>query len=416
LKFPDGVRCGVEFELEYGNRREFAELVDAGWQYKRDGSLNESGCEFITPPSYGPGTLGRIYNCYSILRSSGWRTSERTGLHVHFSFSDYSWNTRRLVRLARLWNAWVQMLYLMQTHNRIACGYCNPNVVQLPAFIKHRNRVKDGVGTRTHDNVAARELFGYDRYLGLNVTCALQAHGTIEFRLAEGMDSPDDAVRWIALLAWLVKAIDNEPDMRWVRKAYESDCAWSECDMSNRTGYAIRALNMPDQTTTESLAAFTRQRISAGMSARSITSGRLYNTIFMPPNRILQSYIKDPSRTVAMMIWARSMNPQIYNDILSPSDPTNSQLELFLTGYVRGLQRTAQYESAPTGNVIDPDMCEILLKNRQYLIPFMKPEWDTTNVYQHTWDRYYRAIRTSDRFGIPIHNPVGFRMEVPCVV
>lgn len=90
---------GIELELEnvtgyevpHNESQYFLISSAPGWAVKRDNSLRNNGIEFISLPSEAHNIETKVLDLFAQPNSKKWKTSSRTGLHVHVNVRDFTW-------------------------------------------------------------------------------------------------------------------------------------------------------------------------------------------------------------------------------------------------------------------------------------------------------------------------------------
>jgi hypothetical protein len=182
---------------------------DKGWEAKADGSLrgpvdkrgNHKNAEITSPPlPFGPESLLDVREMARKLRNAGARNmSERCGVHVHVDVADLTY--RQLASLGEWWWVAQGVIHAAIPPERTRASFCAPWPDNYLAHIRscaNRSRRED-MGA----NPAAR------RYENLNYL-AMQAHGTVEFRLFNGTVHAGKLAAYITLAVHTVARATRE--------------------------------------------------------------------------------------------------------------------------------------------------------------------------------------------------------------
>ena len=198
---PSEEVIGIEVEAE--NVQHVSGLNDV-WQVTEDGSLRNSGREFITHPvaaKFAPNALENLLNNRSFC------FSPRTSVHVHLNCMDIANN--QVIDILLLYCLYEKALFRFVGKGRQKNIYCVPI---------------------TECNLLANiERFGvkapWEKYTALNLL-PLREHGTIEFRHMHGTTDVRKLSIWIDLITRLkeyVKAHSSDEIRRAINAFTEAD-------------------------------------------------------------------------------------------------------------------------------------------------------------------------------------------------
>ena len=172
---------GIEVEVENQAHRRSTNAV---WTRTEDGSLRNSGVEYISQPipaKYAPAALKHLFvgdfdqdYCFS----------PRTSVHVHLNMQDVS--TEKVIDLLMIYSLFERCLYRFVGKNRWKNIYCTP-ITETVMF----------------NQLASRGLrLPWEKYTGLNII-PLGEHGTVEFRHMHGTFDSKKLCVWIDLICRL---------------------------------------------------------------------------------------------------------------------------------------------------------------------------------------------------------------------
>lgn len=148
------------------------------------------------------------------------------GLHVHVAPKG-GWTLEHAARLARAWYNWAEE-YFMNEFEPLECRmeYCQSwregdfrTIRQANRAIEYYNNKYEGyspaITDESTDEYRARAIkylgVTYTRYVTLNFT-AHEYHGTVEFRLFNGTNDPDEVLKALDWVAKLVMACEAGSD------------------------------------------------------------------------------------------------------------------------------------------------------------------------------------------------------------
>jgi len=183
---------GVEVEIEQVGR-----MACHGWEWKLDGSLRNSGMEFVT--EYGCRVWNfpqRIANLHKTLNKHfpHREYTERTSVHVHLDVRRF--DELQLANLLILYTLLEDPLFALCPPHRRENIFCVP--------------IRESMGLPIFD--IWKYVDGYQKYTALNLLC-LPAFGTVEFRHQHGTDQPNALIPWVLLLSLIkmvAQTIDHE--------------------------------------------------------------------------------------------------------------------------------------------------------------------------------------------------------------
>lgn len=181
---PNDVYVGIEIEVE--NIAAAFNDPYGVWSYRADGSLRNSGVEWVSVPLKGPEIVAGLVDFFERIPHN-YHFSPRTSIHFHFDVRDKTLDQLKSIVLTYL--AVEPLLYKFVGGDRDKNVFCVPLwetylVNDLSSFIEKR---------------LIRESMQETRYAGLNLD-AIRKFGTIEFRQLGGTDDLNKILTWINLL------------------------------------------------------------------------------------------------------------------------------------------------------------------------------------------------------------------------
>jgi len=211
---PDA-RIGVEFEFEHTgivarNRQLPVTAWSHYWQWHEEGSIRDGGSEFaFVEPLFGRDAILAIEGLCRYADENGWRSTLRTGLHVHLDVRDLE--VPQLVGFCVLYALYEPVIYNWIGDNRENSHFCVPwykaegSIMEAGAILRSANKPSEG---------ANQELLGsserYQRYAALNLN-ALMKFGSIEARHMKTTTDVTRILRWINLLMAIKRATARLP-------------------------------------------------------------------------------------------------------------------------------------------------------------------------------------------------------------
>lgn len=191
---------GIEVEVE--NVHVFKQ-TSPYWRMIEDGSLRNSGREFITPPIRAWRVERALTQLFNIELNQDIDFSERTSIHIHMNIRTLT--VPQLESLIITYILFEKVLFNFIGNNRYNNIFCVPIVEtdigeNLLSMITNKNP----------------EVF-WQKYTALNLL-PIMSKGTIEFRHMSGTKDIERLITWINLLLSLKKfALQKTPEYIWKR-------------------------------------------------------------------------------------------------------------------------------------------------------------------------------------------------------
>lgn len=180
----DDFEIGIEIEVE--NVQAHACTAYTVWSVHNDGSLRNSGYEYVTAPINGkriPFALNQFFRCMS----PDIQFSPRTSIHIHLNVLDLT-----PVQIAGLLTTYMvvePLLYRFVGGNRDKNNFCVP---------LNEAAWNDLIKRFTSETFSVPEMPNH-RYLGVNID-AVRKFGTLEFRHLGGTSDVNKIMKWIGLI------------------------------------------------------------------------------------------------------------------------------------------------------------------------------------------------------------------------
>ena len=176
---------GIEIEVENVSRHGCQ--VYGVWQVHNDGSLRDSGFEYVTVPISGWRIHFALNQFFSTM-AEDIRFSPRTSIHVHLNALDMK--PKQIGGLLCTYLPFEQLLYRFAGASRQYNNFCVP-LMDVQGF---KNLLEMFTGPRFElPNLPNH------RYMGLNLD-AVRKYGTLEFRHMGGTNDKLKICRWINLI------------------------------------------------------------------------------------------------------------------------------------------------------------------------------------------------------------------------
>lgn len=205
-------RIGVEFEFEGVRNKELPNVPESQfWEYHKEDSLKDNGAEFVfTQPLFGKDAYSAIVWMLKHAKDNEWKTSMRTGLHVHIDARDMEHS--QLIGMIILYTLVEPVLFNWVGDNREENVHCVPYFKADDALMEAAGIIKS---TNTDASRGTQSVLGraekFGRYAALNLK-ALADHGSIEFRHLKTTLDLNRLVTWINLIMSLKAAALKVPE------------------------------------------------------------------------------------------------------------------------------------------------------------------------------------------------------------
>lgn len=224
-------RFGVEIEVEHC--REWPQ--GWWWQITEDGSLRNNGMEFLSPPA----TLAQIHDGIDRFYAEGfdvygWKSSKRTGIHLHMDTS-----TLTMDELGAFLTAYAALEPVLFN---VLCGpdreeniYCVPwyRAKEQALYVQGLMRDYKAGGREVLLNACAQAC----KYNALYIE-PLRRYGTVEFRGAPTFDSAAELHRLVTTFDTLLDRTQKDGTAAAVMARFEN--------INDATRYYIPDVEVPD--------------------------------------------------------------------------------------------------------------------------------------------------------------------------
>lgn len=191
---------GIEVETE--NVKRFNQYSPY-WRMIEDGSLRNSGREFITPPIRAWRVEHALVQLFNHELNSDIEFSERTSIHIHMNVRTLT--VPQLETLIMTYLVFEKVLFNYVGNDRYSNIFCVP-IVETDIGENLLTLV-----TNKHPDIR------WQKYTALNLLPIMQK-GTIEFRHMNGTGDVERLVTWINIILCLKKfALQKSPEYIWKR-------------------------------------------------------------------------------------------------------------------------------------------------------------------------------------------------------
>jgi hypothetical protein len=208
------VRCvsrrkyGIEIEAMLDEGEDHMSSCQLGvWNQVTDGSLGDSGREYVSPILQGDEGFEEIDKFAAVLKEWGYFVNRKCGLHVHIDGRDFNCaDVKTLLKITRYFEP---VLYAMLPSSRHEGTYSVP----LERFPKSRLRIgaKDENALKKlwygskGETVDLKSKYHHSRYYGLNIHSWFYRR-SFEFRYHSGTLSPYKITNFIVICQAFVEA------------------------------------------------------------------------------------------------------------------------------------------------------------------------------------------------------------------
>ena len=174
---------GIECEIE--GIRSHSKIKTNEWTVKEDGSLRNSGLEYVTPPVTYEKALESFQNLHTslVLREDTDCFSERTSIHVHLNCGGLE--ESQVKNLLFLYAIFEPLFFRLVKEERINNIHCVP--LEWTHLSTYYGRNLDTIKGR------------WSKYTAFNIS-PLSQFGTVEFRHMHGTNNYDTFKTWLTTI------------------------------------------------------------------------------------------------------------------------------------------------------------------------------------------------------------------------
>lgn len=229
---PSGANVGplIGIELEYENfRPEYLSTQEIqNWTVAGDGSLRNSGVEFVSQPMWRR-TEDRLRYIEEIVNLTQCETSERCGLHIHLNMRPYTMgNLFSFITLYALIEPTIYQTYAVGREdnifgvplyrNQAQQSACSADILTIRLFAGDL-RLRDDFIPRPPDT----QMTSTNKYSALNFGGCLMNQGTVEMRQPYCSNDFEAILSWVDFVKRLYQTGVGYDDPLQVLDEYESD-------------------------------------------------------------------------------------------------------------------------------------------------------------------------------------------------
>lgn len=215
VNLPDNMTIGIEIESEgkhYQLIHRLNSIMDKGWRYIGDTSLDEDGIEVSSPILTGNAekTEKSIRKTCRVLKGLGQKANSDCAGHIHIG-ADYLTTVQSWINFNEIWTNCEEILYTISNKEgeiprEVTAEYAEP--------ISGRIEEELYTGTIQLDSLDdvkefAKTVQKNNRYFGVNFENVGKSKNTIEFRLSNGTLDADTWIENINLFGGLVRTAEE---------------------------------------------------------------------------------------------------------------------------------------------------------------------------------------------------------------
>ena len=215
----------VGLELEFASYDDVDELADAfpdEWRIEPDGSLDDGGLEFSSPPMLGH--LDAVRDYMASACAAGVAVNGKCGYHVHVGLPYTPENRNRMVTLVRMFAAMIpDVLSAIQHRRRDNTYCCFQSVITMVENLNNGFSIEEATyGSMDAFQRLRQERRPSCRYRAINCHSWFY-RGTIEFRFPAGTTNADVVLGWAQWCREIVHLSATEPlsyDLNTIRALF----------------------------------------------------------------------------------------------------------------------------------------------------------------------------------------------------
>ena len=181
----DDMEIGIEIEIE-GVGANSINLYEV-WEPKEDGSLRNSGVEYVSCPIKGKRISFALNQFFGSI-NKGFHFSPRTSIHIHLNVLDLY--PRQVGAIIMVHNVFEKLLYRFIGGDRDKNNFCVPICESNTGDHFLKTFLSEDYRPQSYEHI---------RYSGLNMD-AIRKFGSLEFRHLGGTSDTFKIVKWINLI------------------------------------------------------------------------------------------------------------------------------------------------------------------------------------------------------------------------
>lgn len=208
-------RLGLEFEWENTGMVARNRSLPPGlpwsqyWEWHEERSLREGGSEFVfAEPLFGRDAHDAIIGLCAYASDNKWRSSIRTGIHVHVDVRDLE--VQQLAGMVTIYALFEKAIYRWVGDERENNHFCFPwykaegSILQAASIV--RSAMKESDGPEELVEAASH----YARYAGFNLQ-SLQKFGSAEWRQLKTTSNAARVIQWVNICLAFKRAALRAP-------------------------------------------------------------------------------------------------------------------------------------------------------------------------------------------------------------
>ena len=215
VNLPENMTIGIEIESEgrhYKLIHRLNSIMDKGWRYMGDSSLDEDGLEVTSPILMGKNgkTEETIRKTCGILNVLGQKANSNCAAHVHIG-ADYLTSEQSWINFKEIWGNCEEILYIISNKEG---EIPREGILEYAEPISGRIENELSKGTVQLNNIDdvrkfAKKVQKENRYFSVNFDNIGKSKNTIEFRLANGTLDADTWIENINLFGGLIQSAEE---------------------------------------------------------------------------------------------------------------------------------------------------------------------------------------------------------------
>lgn len=196
-------KVGVELEMEHHRRN----MLVPGWLYKPDGSLRNSGVEYVFARGmYGKALVNAINAMWDVIPDGGWSEgTPRAAIHVHVDITDLNQEAdNQFSQFIHAYMVFEHALFGFVGNHRRWCGFCDAiedSTFEVNEWAKILSLIVEGGNSLPY-------IQRLSKYQALNLG-AMRAFGTVEFRHLPTTFDKERMFDWINIILSFKKFADG---------------------------------------------------------------------------------------------------------------------------------------------------------------------------------------------------------------
>jgi hypothetical protein len=212
-KNPFKNSCGLEIEC-YCNKDtiKYDELKKYSFSSVYDGSLNNSGIEFVSCAFNGDLLFNRVIEFCNLLNSRGFKVNSTCGLHIHINIKKNLEYLKKILKFYSIYEDFIFMILPKSRHNNSYCSKINKminvnNIDDIKNFFDLEKLIYK-LNNREELKQIKKEKYSNSRYCWLNLHSFFYRK-TLEFRSHSGTLNPKKINSWFKIHLTILDFLKN---------------------------------------------------------------------------------------------------------------------------------------------------------------------------------------------------------------